>query len=249
MGKLFLVSIGPGSIDLIVPRAKSAIENSEVIVGHQRYLDLIKPLLNNQTLIARDWGSEIERVDLAIQETLEDRVVSLISSGDIGIYGLGGLALERLENLTEEIQWELIPGITSANACASLLGAPLALDFLVLSLSDLMVPRETILKRAEHAGMGDFVSVLYNVQSKNRKNLIYEVLEKFKPYRSPDTPCGVVRNAYRSDENHQIVKFEDLFSMEFDMLTTLTIGNGSTYNKQNRMITRRGYTEKNGQGE
>ena len=221
MGKLYLVSIGPGALDLIVPRASEALKNSDVVIGHQLYLDLIHTLIKDKPQIATPWGGEIERVDMAINKALDGKTVSLISSGDIGVYALAGLALERLESNEIKLDFEIIPGVTSANACASILGAPLAHDFLTLSLSDLLVPRETILERAESAGKGGFVSVLYNVQSSKRKELVYEVLEKFKPYRSRETPCGIVSNAFRPDEKSQIVAFGDLFSMQFDMLTTL----------------------------
>ena len=245
MGKLYLVSIGPGALDLITPRACEALKKCEIIIGHQLYLDLIQTLITGKKQIASPWGKEIERVDLAIDKTVEGNNVSLISSGDIGIYGLGGLTLERLGKNNQEIEYEIIPGITSANACASILGAPLAHDFLTLSLSDLLVPRETILERAEFAGKGGFVSVLYNVQSSNRKELVYEVLEKFRPHRSPQTPCGIVSNAFRPEEKNQIVAFEDLFSMQFDMLTTLVLGNDATRVVHNKMVTQRGYSFNN----
>ncbi|MBT5471558.1 MAG: precorrin-3B C(17)-methyltransferase, partial [Nitrospina sp.] len=176
MGKLYLVSIGPGALDLIVPRASEALKNSDVVIGHQLYLDLIHTLIKDKPQIATPWGGEIERVDMAINKALDGKTVSLISSGDIGVYALAGLALERLESNEIKLDFEIIPGVTSANACASILGAPLAHDFLTLSLSDLLVPRETILERAESAGKGGFVSVLYNVQSSKRKELVYEVL-------------------------------------------------------------------------
>jgi cobalt-factor III methyltransferase len=243
MGKLYLVSIGPGALDLITPRASEALKKCEIIIGHQLYLDLIQTLIADKTHIASPWGKEIERVDLAINKTIEGNNVGLVSSGDIGVYALGGLALERLgEN---NVDYEIIPGITSANACASILGAPLAHDFLTLSLSDLLVPKETILERAESAGKGGFVSVLYNVQSSKRKELVYEVLEKFRPYRSAQTPCGIVSNAFRADEKSQIVNFENLFSMEFDMLTTIVLGNDATRIVQNKMVTQRGYSFNN----
>ena len=242
MGKLYLVSIGPGAIDMIIPRASEALKNSDVIIGHQLYLDLIQPLIEKKEQIASPWGQEIERVDLSIKKTKEGKRVSLISSGDIGVYALGGLALERLGENKQKVDFEIIPGVTSANACASILGAPLAHDFLTLSLSDLLVPRETILERAEAGGKGGFVSVLYNVQSSKRKKFIYEVLEKFKPYRLSQTPCGVVSNAFRQNEKKQIVAFEDLFSMQFDMLTTIVLGNDATRVIQNKMVTERGYS-------
>lgn len=245
MGKLYLVSIGPGALDLIVPRASEALKKSEIIIGHQLYLELIKTFIRDKPQISTPWGNEIERVDLAIQKASEGNTVSLVSSGDTGVYALGGLALERLKGNCDHLNFEIIPGITSANACASLLGAPLAHDYLTLSLSDLLVPREIILERAESAGKGGFVSVLYNVQSSKRKEFMYEVLEKYKPYRSLETPCGVVSNAFRLEEKSQIVTFGKLFTMQFDMLTTLIIGNDATRIINNKMVTQRGYTFEN----
>jgi cobalt-factor III methyltransferase len=242
MGKLYLVSIGPGSLDMIVPRASEALKKSDFIIGHQLYLDLIQTLIQEKEQITSPWGQEVERVDLAIEKAKEGNRVSLVSSGDIGVYALGGLALERLGENDQKIEFEIIPGVTSANACASILGAPLAHDYLTLSLSDLLVPREIILERAEAAGKGGFVSVLYNVQSSKRTEFIYEVLEKFKPFRSPQTPCGVVSNAFRQDEKKQVVAFEDLCSMKFDMLTTIVLGNDATRVIQNKMVTERGYS-------
>ncbi len=242
MGKLYLVSIGPGALDMITPRAHKALEKCKVIVGHQLYLDLIQTLIQNKIQIATPWGDEIERVDIAISKTMGGSDVSLISSGDAGVYGLGGLTLERLEENNLQIDYEIIPGITSANACASILGAPLAHDFLTLSLSDLLVPKKTILERAKFAGKGGFVSVLHNVQSSKRKKLVYEVLREFKPYRSPRTPCGIVSNAFRLGEKTQIATFEDLFSLQFDMLTTIILGNDATRLVQNKLVTQRGYS-------
>ena len=249
MGKLYLVSIGPGALDMISPRASEALKKCAIIIGHKLYLELISPLIQEKEKISTPWGGEIERVDMAIQKAQEGNNVSLISSGDIGVYGLGGLAIERLEKADLEIEYEIIPGITAANACAAILGAPLSHDFLTLSLSDLLVPREIILKRAESAGAGGFVSVLYNVQSSKRKDLIYEVLNKFKPHRPLKTPCGIVSNAFRSDEKSSIVLFEELFSIQFDMLTTLIVGNDATQIIRNRLVTERGYSAKNIPGE
>ena len=115
---------------MIIPRASEKLKNSDVIIGHQLYLDLIQPLIEKKEQIASPWGQEIERVDLSIKKTKEGKRVSLISSGDIGVYALGGLALERLGENKQKVDFEIIPGVTSANACASILGAPLAHDFL-----------------------------------------------------------------------------------------------------------------------
>ena len=67
MGKLYLVSIGPGALDMIIPRASEALKNSDFIIGHQLYLDLIQSLIEKKEQIASPWGQEVERVDLSIK--------------------------------------------------------------------------------------------------------------------------------------------------------------------------------------
>lgn len=65
-----------------------------------------------------------------------------------------------------EVFLAVIPGVTAANAVASLLGSPLAHDTCLISLSDLLTPWPLIERRLHAAGQGDFVVVLYNPKAK-----------------------------------------------------------------------------------
>ena len=202
-GVLNLVSVGPGFADLIVPRAEEALRNSDVIVAYELYLRWIMPWLEGKEIHIPPLTQERERALLAIDKARSGAKVALVSSGDIGIYAMAALAYEEMrENDTFAVN--LVPGITSANACASLLGSPLSHDFATLSLSDLLCPWEWIENRARHIAEADLACVLYNVQSAGRQEGVYRILSRMLESKTPGTLCGVVKNAYRPGQEDAI---------------------------------------------
>lgn len=243
-GKLFLVSIGPGFADHMTPHAACALEESEAIVGYELYLDWIKPWLDGKTIYSMPLTQEHERAIKAIDLARSGGTVSLISSGDIGVYAMAAIVFEELHE-SESFELQVIPGITAATASASLLGAPLANDFAILSLSDLMCPWPLIEERARHVAEADLCLALYNVQSNARKEGIYKILRILLEHKSPDTLCGVVRNAYRHDQSVSITTLAELLDRTFDMFTTITVGNSQTRRKGAFIYTKR--TVDNGQ--
>jgi cobalt-factor III methyltransferase len=241
-GVLNLVSVGPGTSDLIVPRAKEALANSEVIVGYELYLRWIAPWLEGKEIHTPPLTQERARALLAIEKARAGARVALISSGDIGIYAMAALAFEEMRE-DDTYAVNVIPGITAANACASLLGSPLSHDFATLSLSNLMCPWEWIEQRARHIAAADLACVLYNVQSNARVDGVYRVLEILLEHKSPDTLCGVIRNAYRPDQTVAIHRLGELSALRFDMLTTMVVGNRFTRRKREWIFTPRGYND------
>lgn len=239
-GKLYLVSVGPGSHELIPPMALQALEASEVIVSYDLYLTWIQPWIAGKDIRTLPLTQERARAQLALEQARAGKTVALLSSGDIGIYAMATLAYEdMLETDTFDVQ--LIPGITSANACASLLGAPLSHDFATLSLSDLLCPWEWIEKRARHIAEADLAAVFYNVQSKQRQEGVYRVLDIMLEHKKPDTLCGIVHNAYREGQTVEVVTLQELRSRQFNMLTSIVIGNRFTKRKRNWIYSPRGY--------
>jgi precorrin-3B C17-methyltransferase len=241
-GVLNLVSVGPGTSDLIVPRAREALANSEVIVGYELYLRWIAPWLEGKEIHTPPLTQERERALLAIEKARGGARVALISSGDIGIYAMAALAFEEMRE-DDTYAVNVVPGITAANACASLLGSPLSHDFATLSLSNLMCPWEWIEHRARHIAAADLACVLYNVQSNARVEGVYRILEILLEHKSPETLCGVIRNAYRPEQAMAIHRLGELSALRFDMLTTIVVGNRFTRRKREWIFTPRGYND------
>lgn len=239
-GVLSLVSVGPGLAEFILPQAVEALRASEVIVGYELYLKWIQPWICGKEIHSPPLTRERERARLAIEAARLGRRVALVSSGDIGIYAMASLAFEQMRE-EDTFEVAVIPGVTAANACASLLGAPLSHDFATLSLSDLMCPWEWIEQRARHIGAADLACVLYNVQSQSRSEGVYRVLSILQEHKSPDTLCGVVRNAYRPGARVSVHRLKELPELKFDMLTTIVIGNRFTRRRRQWIYTPRGY--------
>ena len=243
MAKISVVGIGAGSLDEMTPRARRAIESAEVVAGYNTYIKLIEPLTVGKKIIGRAMMQEVERCQLAVEESLAGRNVAVVSSGDAGIYGMAGLVVEMILDLPDETrpQFEVVAGISAVNAAAAILGAPLMHDFAVVSLSDLMTPWDLIRKRIRCAAEGDFVIALYNPKSKRRVTQLDEVQRILLDFRKPETPVGIVTNAGRDGQTKIISTLENFTREEVNMFSLVLIGNSQTFVKSGFMITPRGY--------
>ncbi len=250
LGKLYIVGVGPGHNDHMTFRAKQVIEESDTIVGYETYVDLVADLIDGKDVYRYAMTQEVERAQQCIELAKSGRIVSLVSSGDPGIYGMAGLIYEILA----ESGWdrktglyvEVVPGVSSLNSCAALVGSPLMTDFAVVSMSDLLVPWEIIVKRVEAAAQGDFVIVIYNPSSKKRIHQLQDTRKILLKYRSHKTPVAIVKGAYRESQTIVLTDLENMenHSDKLGMITTVIIGNSSTFRYKDMMINPRGYTSK-----
>ncbi|MBS3776699.1 MAG: precorrin-3B C(17)-methyltransferase [Bacteroidales bacterium] len=240
-GKIFVVGTGPGDQEYICPMAMEAMERSDVVVGYKTYVDLVRPLVPNKEFISSGMMKEVERCREVFKQAKRGKTVSLISSGDPGIYGMAGIMLELAANDQTDIPVEIVAGVSAASSAASLLGAPLMNDFVVVSLSNLLTPWEVIVKRLHAAAMGDFVISVYNPRSKKRVQHLNMAVDILLEYQKPETPVGVVKNAMREQQEVMITDLAHLKEQHIDMFTTLIIGNSQTKVIKGKMVTIRGY--------
>lgn len=240
--KLNVIGLGPGDIEYLAPKARKALEESDIITGYTVYIDLVRSFFSEKVYVDSPMRMETARCKAAVLEALRGKTVSLICSGDAGIYGMAGLVYEILDEYgNPELEIEIIPGITAANGGAAVLGAPIGHDFAVISLSDLLTPREVIAKRLEAAGMGDFAICLYNPSSKKRGDMLRWACDILLPYRDAKTVCGCVRNIARDGQTAEIMTLAALRDYKADMFTTVYIGNSQTREVNGKMVTPRGY--------
>lgn len=238
MAKLYVVGIGPGGRDHMTLKAIRAIEESEVIVGYSFYIDLLGDLTEGKEVIKTGMRGELERCKEAIQSARSGKTTSIVSTGDAGLYGMAGPIYE----ISEGVDIEVVPGISSAFSAASELGAPIMHDFCTISLSDLLTPWETIKLRIEMASKGDFVMAIYNPKSKNRTMQIKEAFDIIRRYKDGSTPVGIVRNSGREGREISCTTVGDIDFKQIDMMTVIIIGNRETYFKDGNIITPRGYS-------
>lgn len=238
-GRLALVSLGPGSDELLPPLAREALAGSDLIVGLEQYVERVRHLLRPGTrVLTPPLGDEVLRAEKALEEARAGGSVALVSGGDVGVYAMASPALELAR---EDVDVVVVPGVTAAQAAASLLGSPLGHDHCAISLSDLLTPWEEILVRLEAAARADFVVTLYNPRSRERNWQLGKARDVFLAHRPAETPVGIVKNAYREDQSVSITDLGSLDPNDVDMLTSVVIGGSRTRLVAGRMVTPRGY--------
>ncbi len=239
-GRLALVSLGPGSDALLPPLAREALAGAELVVGLGQYVERIRHLLRPGTrVLTPPLGDEVARAEKALAEAGAGGSVALVSGGDVGVYAMASPALELAGE--DDVDVVIVPGVTAAQAAASLLGSPLGHDHCAISLSDLLTPWEVIENRLRAAAYGDFVVALYNPRSKERNWQLGKARDILLERRSPETPVGIVKNAFRQGQETSIIDLGSLDPGDVDMLTTVMVGNSQTRIVAGRMVTLRGY--------
>ncbi len=242
MKKIYIVGLGPGGDIFMTGQARQAIADSSVVVGYDLYVQLIAdlPEMAGKTVASTPMKQEVARCEAALSYALEGRTVSMVCSGDSGVYGMAGIVMEVAQG-HPEVEIEVVPGITAACSGAAVLGAPLTHDFAVISLSDLLTPWEKIEKRLRLAADADFVICLYNPSSKKRKDYLARACAEILPFRDGATPCGWVKNIGRDGQESRVLTLSELAQEQVDMFTTVFIGNSQTKVVNGRLCTPRGY--------
>lgn len=240
MNSVYVVGLGPGADRQMTAEAREAMERCQVIVGYTVYVDLVKEQYPDKRFLTTPMTQEVKRCRMAFEEAHKGQDVAMVCSGDAGVYGMAGLMYETGRDYPD-IDICVVPGITSANGGAAVLGAPLMHDFAVISLSDLLTPWEKIEKRLRAAAMADFVICLYNPSSRKRKDYLKKACEIILEYKSLETVCGTVRNIGREGEEAHVMSLGELKNTEVDMFTTVFIGNEQTAEINGKMVTPRGY--------
>lgn len=238
---MYVVGIGPGGKADRTHRAERAIAESQVIFGYNRYLDLISDLTSDKEIVRSAMRQERDRCIAALQKANDGFVVSVVSSGDPGVYGMAGLIIELADSEGISLPIEIISGVTASNFMASRLGAPLMLDYACISLSDLLVPWETIKERLQHVAQADLVVALYNPRSKKRIHQLDDAAEIFRAHRPPATPVGIGTALGTEEEDVVITDLDHFLDFEIGMRSTVIIGNSSSRTMGKWFVTPRGY--------
>lgn len=243
-GHLALVGLGPGLPAHRTPAAGAAVVAADVLIGYTPYLELCSDLIGpHQTVMNSPIGDEVLRAREALTQAATGRRVAMVCSGDSGVYAMASIVLELAADIAEvdEIDVEVIPGVTAALSAAAALGAPLGHDHVSISLSDLLTPWEVIEGRLQAAATSDLVVTIYNPRSRGRDWQLDAAREILLAHRGPETPVGIVTDAGRPDCR---VQLSTLGTFEVDLVTMTTcviIGSSATRVIQGRMVTPRGY--------
>lgn len=238
---IYIVGMGPGEENMMTGQAIQALEQSDIIVGYTTYLDLLGERFAQKEKKTTGMRQEIERCKLCFEEAAKGKVVSMLCSGDAGVYGMAAPMLEIGKDYPE-CELVVIPGVTAACSGAAALGAPVNHDFCVISLSDLLTPWVVIEKRLQAAVQGDFVIVLYNPSSRKRSDYLQRACDiMLANGATEERACGFVENIGREETKVTCCNLGELREKQVNMFTTVFIGNTQSEIIANRLVTKRGY--------
>ncbi len=240
MGKIYVVGIGPGESSMMTLKAKEAIKCSDIIVGYKTYIDLVRDEFSDKEFFENGMRGETERCEKCIELAKMGKTVSLICSGDAGVYGMASPLLEIAQREGFD-DIEVVPGVTAALSGGAVLGAPLGADFCVISLSDLLTPWEVIVKRLKSAAEGDFCMAIYNPSSRGRADYLKRACDILLEILPESRACGYVRNIGRDGCDMKVCTLKELKQESVDMFVTVFIGNSGTRIINGMLVTPRGY--------
>ena len=238
---VYVVGLGPGEPFYMTQQAANTLESVDAICGYKVYLDLIRDEFPCEEYYATGMTQEIDRCRWALEKAHTGKRVALVCSGDAGVYGMASPLLELAAEYPD-VEVEVVPGLTAALSGAAVLGAPLAHDFCVISLSDRLTPWEMIEKPLACAAMGDFCVALYNPSSKGRPDYLQKAVRiLLQNGKGAGTLCGVIRSIGRTGQQSSQMTLAELEHTTVDMFTTVFIGNSATHQVSGWMVTPRGY--------
>ena len=237
---IYVVGMGPGKEEMMTGEAIRVLEASDVILGYHVYLELLEKRFSEKEFLTTPMKQETKRCRMCFEEAQKGKTVSMICSGDAGIYGMASLMYEVGKDFPE-ISISVIPGITAASSGAAVLGAPLNHDFCVISLSDLLTPWEKIEKRLRAAAEGDFAIAIYNPSSHKRQDYLKRACDILLERIEPERACGYVENIGREETRAVTCTLKELRDAKVNMFTTVFVGNSGSEMINGKLVTKRGY--------
>lgn len=240
-GSLQVVGLGPGDAKHRTPEAVAAIRHAEVVIGYEYYVDQCADLCRaSQEIVRSPIGAEIDRCIEAVERAAKGQRVTLVCSGDPGIFAMATLVLDVAARYGHP-PIHIVPGVTASLAAASILGAPLAHDHALVSLSDLLTPWAVIEQRLHALAAGDLAVAFYNPRSRRRVTQLEAARDILLTGRASTTPVGIVVNATREGERVIATTLGEMDTAEVDMFSIVVVGSSTTEWNNGRMVTPRGY--------
>jgi uroporphyrin-III C-methyltransferase len=214
-GKVYLVGAGPGAADLLTLRAAAALRAAQVVLHDdlvpQEILDLCPPsaqVINVGKRCGRRGRSQEQINALMVwhaRETQNQTIVRL-KSGDPAVFGRLGEELDALRRAG--VEFEIIPGVTAASAAAASAKITLTDRRAASALVVVTAHNCRNASLSETVGPARCTYALYMPGPDYSKT----VQGLFESGHEPTTPCSVVSNAGRANEEVRYLTLQELAS-------------------------------------
>ena len=228
-GRVDVVGLGPGGRDWLTPQAAAVLAAADDIVGYSTYVDRVAPN-PRQRRHGSDNRVEAQRAEFALDLALRGRRVAVVSSGDPGVFAMASVVLEAAvaDPRYAAVPVDVIPGVTAAQAVASVAGAPLGHDYVMLSLSDRLKPWDVIARRLRVAAEGDFAIAIYNPASQSRRQQLADARALLLTCRDEQTPVVIGRAVGSAEQTVTVTTLGEFDPAQVDMRCLVIVGSSQS---------------------
>lgn len=226
--RLRIIGLGPGPADWLTAEASAALAEVTDVFGYAPYVDRVP---QRPGLLRHPSGNtvEVERARAALAAAARGADVAVVSGGDAGVFGMASAVFEAAADPAySEVEIEVLPGVSAAQAVAARAGAPLGADFCVLSLSDRLKPWPVLADRLRRAAEADLVIALYNPRSRSRPAQLDAAREVLLEVRAPETVVVIGRDIGRAEESLTVTTLGEFDPGTVDMKCLVIIGASGT---------------------
>ncbi|MCL1980137.1 MAG: uroporphyrinogen-III C-methyltransferase, partial [Proteobacteria bacterium] len=198
-GKVYLVGAGPGDPGLITLRGKYLLEHAEVVIydylANPKLLDSVPK--HAQLIYAGKKGGGLHAFTqeginrLLVDHAKRGKMVVRLKGGDPFIFGRGAEEIEEL--VAEGIDFEVVPGVTSATAAATYAGIPITHREYTASVA-FVTGHEDPTKKFSNIAWDKLATGAGTIVIYMGIKTLPDITRKLIDHgRSPDTPVAVVR--------------------------------------------------------
>jgi precorrin-2 C20-methyltransferase/precorrin-3B C17-methyltransferase len=227
-GRVDVVGLGPAGRDWLTPQAAAVLAAADDIVGYAPYVDRV-PVNPRQRRHGSDNRVEAQRAEFALDLARRGRRVAVVSSGDPGVFAMASPVLEAAgDERYAGVPVGIVPGITAAQAVASVAGAPLGHDYVMLSLSDRLKPWDVIARRLTAAADGDFAIAIYNPASASRRQQLADARELLLAHRDAATPVVIGRAVGTDEQQVTVTTLGEFDPDQVDMRCLVIVGSSQS---------------------
>ncbi len=204
-GKVYLVGAGPGDIGLLTIKGLKCLKKADVVVYDFHLNAQVLNYINHDAefIYAGKRGghhtmTQDEINAVLVQKAKEGKRICRLKGGDPFVFGRGGEEAEALWK--EGIEFEVVPGVSSAIAAPAYAGIPLthrlfSSSFAVIPGYEDAAKKESTIEWSKLAtGVGTLVFLM------GVKNVDLIAQKLIENGRSPDTPVAIVRWGTRPDQ-------------------------------------------------
>ena len=214
MAKIFLIGAGPGAKEHVTPAARENVRRATIVIGAERALELFREDIKGETYVLKA-ENLAEIVQQALSSAQEGKLVALISTGDPTFFGLLKPLLEKFPN---DLELEIVPGISSIQVCTSRL--QICLEEIGLILSFHGQPDAERTRLVEAVGNGKMAMILPDPKfqpDQISKYLIDSGID-------PKTPAAVCENLTYVNERITEGDLQTISSEKFGPMCLMVIG-------------------------